>query len=288
MNISFNLGQPSYFGTMPIQRNYQIFAGMVILLIGVAVTAVMAIQIMNTTPQIVPDNNSDDPIPSTLNITLLTNAGVMIETNETRIYIDPIQLNESFTDYPADIVCVTHPHADHYDTSSIDIVKTEDTVFIFPANMSDAVSLYDAIAVVPGVSVLLGDINITAFYMYTFSEYGYPASHPIEANWTSFIIEIDGFTVFHAGDSRNIIEYYQIRGQIDLAFFPLGPGCQTMTNYEVVSAIIRVEPTFFIPIHFEEGAQDAWIASYGDNVEESTECTPIVLDYWTMHSFELS
>lgn len=273
---------------MSFQNNYRIIAGVLILLIGVAATAVMAIQLVNNPPQNTPDDNHEDSIPSTLNVTLLTNAGVMIETNETRIYIDPILLNDSFTDYPADIVCVTHPHGDHYDVDSLDIIKTEDTVFIIPANMTDAVSLYGAISVVPGDSVLVGDINITAFYMYTFSEYGYPASHPIEANWTSFIIDIDGFTIFHAGDSKNIFEYYQIRGQIDLAFFPLGPGCQTMANYEVVEALDRLEPAFFIPIHFEEDAQYSWFAAYGDDVEELTDCTAIILDYWSMYTFELS
>jgi len=259
---------------------------MAILLIGVATTAVVAIQLINN-PQTPPDNNPNDNPSPTLNITLLTNAGVMIETNETRIYIDPYLLNDSFAVYPADIICVTHPHGDHYDPDSLDIIATDDTEFIFPANMSTEVALYNAIPVVPGDSVIIGDINITAFYMYTLSEYGYPASHPAEANWTSFIIDIDGFVLFHAGDSKTILEYYQLAGLVDLAFLPLGPGCQTMADYEVVGALIRINPTYFIPIHYGEGVQDTWIAAYGDNVESETDCTPIVLDYWTMHSFDL-
>lgn len=269
---------------MPITSNYRIFAGMTIVLLGVAATAVIAIQLVNPPPTNPPDNSG----PPTLNVTLLTNAGVMIETNETRIYIDPIELNETFADYPADIVCITHPHGDHYNQTSLDIIKTDDTVFIFPANMSTEVALYDAIPVVPGDSILVGDINITAFYMYTFAVYPYPASHPREANWTSYIIDIDGFVLFHAGDSKNIAEYHQLTGLIDLALLPLGPGCQTMAGYEIVVVLEAINPTYFIPIHYQEGAQDTWIASYGDDVEELTDCTPIVLDYWTMYSFELS
>ena len=282
---------PSYLGAMPIQNNYRIFAGMTILLIAVGVTAVMAIQLMNNPssniPTNPPDNNEDGTVTPTLNVTLLYNAGVMIETNDTRIYIDPVFLNDTFTDYPADIVCVTHPHGDHYDPNSLDIIRTENTTFIFPANMSAEVALYNAIPVVPGDSVMVDDVNITAFYMYTFPVDEYPASHPREANWTSYIIDIDGFVLFHAGDSKNLIEYYQLRGLIDLAFLPLGPGCQTMADYEVVTAITRINPTYFIPIHYVEGTQDTWIAEYGDNVESQSDCTPIVLDYWTMYSFEL-
>ncbi len=268
---------------MPIQYNSRTYVIIAILLIGVAATAVMALQFVNT-PLGPPDG---EVLPPTLNVTLLTNAGIMIETNETRIYIDPIQLNSSFADYPADIVLVTHPHLDHYDTDSLDIIETESTEFIFPSNMSVECATYGATGVVPEDTVMIGDINITAFYMYTFAVYGYPASHPIEANWTSYIITIDGFTIFHSGDSKNILEYYDLAGTIDLVFLPLGPGCQTMTGYEVVQVLRIIQPTYFIPIHYGEGVQDTWIASYGDDVEEETDCTPLILDYWTKHTFEL-
>ena len=150
---------------MPIQNNSRTIAIIAILLIGVAGTA-MAFQFLNT-PQV-----------STLNVTLLTNAGVMIETNEIRIYIDPYLLNSSFADYPADIVLVTHPHGDHYDPTSLDIIETESTEFIFPSNMSAECATYGATGVVPGDTVMIGDINVTAFYMYTLPVYIFPASHP--------------------------------------------------------------------------------------------------------------
>lgn len=264
---------------MPIQNNTRTVAIMVILLVGVAATAITAIQL--TTP----------PPDLTLDVTLLTNAGVMIETSDTRIYIDPYELNSSFADYPADIVLVTHPHGDHYDPDSLDIIETESTEFIFPSNMSAECATYGATGVVPEDTVMIGDINITAFYMYTldveFNSIIYPASHPIEANWTSFIITIDDFTIFHSGDSKNILEYYDLTGTIDLAFLPLGPGCQTMAGYEVVQALERIQPAYFIPMHYGAGVHDTWIAAYGDDVEENTDCTALVLDYWTKHTFEL-
>ncbi len=266
---------------MPIQNNSRTIAVMAILLVGVATTAVIAVQLVNAPPPDLP----------TLDVTLLTNAGVMIETSDTRIYIDPYLLNSTFVDYPADIVLVTHPHGDHYDPTSLDIIETESTEFIFPSNMSAECATYGATGVAPGDTVMIGDINVTAFYMYTLAvEIGstiYPASHPAEANWTSFIVTIDGFTLFHSGDSKNIIEYYDLASTIDLAFLPLGPGCQTMAGYEVVQALERIQPTYFIPIHYGEGVQDTWLASYGDDVEENTDCTPIVLDYWTKCTFLL-
>lgn len=262
---------------MPIQNNARTFAIMAILLVGVGATAVVAVQYLNQNP----------PIPPTINVTLLENAGVMIETDETRIYIDPYLLNSTFADYPADIVLVTHPHGDHYDPTSLDIIETETTEFIFPSNMTAECTAYGATGVEPGNTVMIGDINVTAFYMYTLPVDIYPASHPAEANWTSFIVTLDNFTLFHSGDSKNIIEYYELTGTIDLAFLPLGPGCQTMAGYEVVLALERIEPAYFIPIHYGDGVQDTWIAAYGDDVESETDCCAIVLEYWTMHTFEL-
>jgi len=283
LTMPFNLRSPVLLRSMPIQNNVRTIAIIAILLIGVGATAVVAVQLLNA-PQNPPDGANTH---ANLNVTLLTNAGVMIETNETRIYIDPIQLNSTFANYPADIVLVTHPHADHYDPDSLDIIATESTEFIFPSNMSAECVAYGATGVEPGDTVMIGDINITAFYMYTLPVDIYPASHPAEANWTSYIITIENFTMFHAGDSKNIIEYYDLTGFIDLAFLPLGPGCQTMADYEVVQALARIQPTYFIPIHYGDGVQDTWIAAYGDNVESETDCTPIVLEYWTQYCFEL-
>ena len=268
---------------MPIQNNARVFAIMAILLVGVAATAAVAVQLMNAPPA------TDPPValPPHLNVTLLTNAGVMIETNETRIYIDPYLLNSTFADYPADIVLVTHPHGDHYDPSSLDIIETASTEFIFPSNMTTECATYGATGVVPGDTVMIGDINVTAFYMYTLPVDIYPASHPAEANWTSFIVTVQGFTIFHAGDTKNIMEYYDLTGDIDLALLPLGPGCQTMVNYEVVEALIRIQPAYFIPIHYGDGVHETWISAYGDDVEDETDCTPVILEYWTKHTFEL-
>jgi len=181
-------------------------------------TGVKSSHLMNVT-----DSNPE------INIRLLYNAGVMIETENTRIYIDPYNLMVNYSDYPADAILITHDHGDHYDPVSIDIIKTENTSFYFPAIMSAEALLYGANSVVPEDIFVINNISVRCFYMYTMP--GSPdSSHPQSNNYTSYIIDIDGFTIFHAGDSWNIDEYQQLTGEIDLVFLPLGPGCQTMTG----------------------------------------------------------
>ena len=218
------------------------------------------------------------PSENQIMIQFLYNAGVRIETSDVRIYIDPYTINANFSDYDADIILITHPHEDHYNDAWVNALQKNDTVNIFPANMSEAIALHDGIGINPGDSVLVGSVNITAFYMYTIAPEGFEPSHPAEANWTSYIIDINGFRIFHAGDSKNITEYDMLSGQIDVALLPLGPGCQSMYNEEVVDAIQRISPDYFIPIHFAESADATFIAAYGDDIEESTECQIISLD----------
>ena len=224
---------------------------------------------------------------ATINVTLLANAGVMIEAEDMRIYIDPVDLPSEYRDCPADAVLVTHDHGDHYQYATINMLQKEGTVNVFPRIMDTEIARHDGVGVVPLDEVTLGSVKVTAFYMYTFSPTAdAPATHPAESNYTSYIIEIDGFTIFHAGDSKNIPEYEEL-GNVSLALLPLGPGCQTMYNEEVVNALQVIEPGYFIPIHFTEGANDQFVSRFGSSIEATAHCEVINLDYFTLHSFEI-
>lgn len=231
-------------------------------------------------------NQATPPVEDSITITLLYNAGVMIEAEGLRIYIDPYLLPDNYTDLPADVILVTHPHGDHYHYNSIETIETEDTVFIFPENMTTEINRHDATAVKPGDSVQVGTINITAYYMYTFPPEGteYEATHPAEANFTSYIIDINGFTIFHAGDAKCLDEYDALRNQIDVAMLPLGPGCQTMCDMEVVDALSAIRPNYFIPLHFEEGANDDFVDTFDTQIE-ALNIEIVNLAHYTAHVF---
>lgn len=219
---------------------------------------------------------------NSIRFTLLENAGVMIEAQGLRIYVDPINLPASYQSLPADVILITHPHGDHYQRSDVEMLQKTGTTNVFPDNMTSEIVYHNGIGVNPMDELQVGSIQITAFFMYTFSLEGFPATHPREANWTSYIIDINGFTFFHAGDSKNIVEYYQLTGLIDVALLPLGPGCQTMANEEVVNALDRIQPQYFVPIHYAAGANTQWINTYGSQV---TGCQIIDLAYWQSYVF---
>jgi L-ascorbate metabolism protein UlaG (beta-lactamase superfamily) len=167
------------------------------------------------------------------------------------------------------------------------MLQKDGTVNVFPEIMSNEIRRHDGIGVNPEEDFMVGDIKVTPFYMYTFSPIpGADASHPAESNFTSYIIDINGFTIFHAGDTKNLQEYHELTGTISVALLPLGPGCQTMTDEEVVNAIDVIEPDYFIPIHFSEGQNDQFVSRFRRSIESISECEICNMDYYTMHCFE--
>ncbi len=180
---------------------------------------------------------------SGIKLTNLTNAGVLIQSKDLRIYIDPFYSSTGYEE-PADILCITHPHTDHYIPSTISQLQNEGTINIFPEVMVEAIATFDGIGLSPEEKVEINDrISLTAFYLYS-----YEPLHPLEANWTSFIIDIDGFVFFISGDSALIPEYEQLTGLIDVAILNYVPNL-LMNTTEIVDAINIIEPRYVMLNH---------------------------------------
>ncbi|MCK4897039.1 MAG: hypothetical protein KAS47_09525, partial [Candidatus Heimdallarchaeota archaeon] len=64
-----------------------------------------------------------------------------------------------------------------------------------------------------------------------------------------------------------IPEYSQLQNTVDVAFLPLGPGCQTMTGIDVVNAIGMIKPTYFVPIHYATDANTEFCETYEISIE---------------------
>lgn len=213
---------------------------------------------------------------SSVKLTLLYNAGVMIESQGIRIYIDPYNLTDDYDDMPADAILITHDHGDHYQADVMEMLQKEGTINVFPEIMESEIALFDGIGLVPEESLMIENINVSTFYMYT------GISHPQESNYTSYIIDINGFTIFHAGDSYILDEYYQLTDKIDVAMLPLGPGCQTMTDMDVIDVLSRINPTYFIPIHYAEGTDETFLSTFETML---SDYEVIHLSYFSSHRF---
>lgn len=240
------------------------------IIIGVGVIAVIAVAVPLSAFMLLNTNS--------VQFQLLDNAGIKIEANGLRLYVDPYNLPESFEALPADVVLITHPHFDHYQNTSIDLLQKAGTVNVFPENMSDAIALYDGVGVNPGDELEFGAIQVTAFYAYYPSDGVTPSIHPRENNWTSYIIDVGGFTIFHSGDSRNIEEYSQLTGTIDVALLCI--VCQT--GSDVVDSLEVIQPRYFVPIHYTMLSREVFFVNYALSI---TNCIIISLEYYQSYAF---
>ncbi|MHA1904342.1 MAG: MBL fold metallo-hydrolase [Candidatus Thorarchaeota archaeon] len=252
-------------------------------MIGVIVVSASIILVMTYNNQMANDGQ--------IKLTLLNNAGVMIEAKGMRIYIDPYGIPSNYSDFPADAILITHPHFDHYRESDLQNVETNDTLFVFPENMTNEVEIHEGLGVNPGDSFLVGDINITAFYMYLPDyPYGLQSAHPRENNWTSYIIDIDGFKIFHAGDAKYMDEYEEIAGTIDVVFLPIywDPffGGYNESFLPVVDAIETIQPDYLVPTHFQSAQLETFVSTFGTQVEDYN-CVLLDLAYFESYSFQL-
>ena len=239
------------------------------MIIGVGVIAVIAVVVPLSAFMLLNANS--------VQFQLLDTAGVKIEAFGLRLYVDPYNLSESFEALPADVVLITHPHFDHYETTSLDLLQKEGTVNVFPENMSDAIALYDGVGVNPGDILEFGDIQVTAFYAYYPSD-GLTSSHPRENNWTSYIIDVGGFTFFHSGDSQNIEEYSQLTGTIDVALLCI--DCQI--GSEIVDIMEVIQPRYFVPIHYSMLSRQVFFVNYAPQI---TNCIIVNLEYYQSYAF---
>jgi L-ascorbate metabolism protein UlaG (beta-lactamase superfamily) len=162
------------------------------------------------------------------------------------------------------------------------MLQTSETVIIFPEVMNNEIYIHNGLGVMPEDEINIGPIKIISYYMYTFPVDDFPSSHPSENNYCSYIIDIGGFTIFHAGDSDNIPEYEALKGAIDVALLPLGPGCQTMCNLEVIDALNVIEPSYFMPIHYTIGEPETFFSLYDTYIDH---IEVIYLPYFSKHEF---
>ncbi|MHA1908303.1 MAG: MBL fold metallo-hydrolase [Candidatus Thorarchaeota archaeon] len=282
---------------MVLMRNTKI--GMTLIVAAIIVVASLGFMtFLNQTPP--PPNGGDEtddtdytaplelPV-SSINVTLLHTTGVMIEANNIRIYIDPYRVPSNYSAYPADMILVTHAHADHYSASDIRDVARNDTLVVCPETMTTQLERYNnSLGVKPGDSFVYRGINVTAFNLYLDDyPYGGQSNHPVESNWTSYIIDIDGFIIYHAGDAKYMPEYQDFPVHADVAFLPIyfdaGLGIKNASLYPIIQTIETISPDVCIPTHWYNEDDALFMSDYVPLLED--DCEVMRLDFFEWHVF---
>lgn len=192
---------------------------------------------------------SQTPAPSDLvvdtkagKVTLhpIKHASVMMIVQGKRWYIDPAQLPPG--DYPkADVVFITHEHADHYDPKALATVMRPDTILVSNPRVGQTSS--GAQVMKNGDTKTVLGIKVEAVPAYNMVRTQY---HP-KGRDNGYIFNIGGKRIYFAGDTEGTPEMKALQG-IDVAFLPINLP-YTMPPSEAAEAAKAFKPKLLVPYH---------------------------------------
>ncbi len=180
-----------------------------------------------------------------LRITPIFHASVMLEFGGKVIYVDPSR--GDFTGLPqADLIFITHTHADHLDRVMLDKLKKPTTMFIGTSAVIDTINCHcKPVSVVnEGQTKTEMGIGVEAVPMYEFQgRVGMNLLHH-RGTGSGFILTFGDVRVYFSGDTDCTPEVKSLKN-ITVAFV-LGIG----TPAETAQCVQAFHPKIFYPYHY--------------------------------------
>jgi L-ascorbate metabolism protein UlaG (beta-lactamase superfamily) len=164
------------------------------------------------------------------------------------IYFDPWKL--SGRPPVADLVLVSHEHADHCSPEDVDQISGPDTVVVAAAEAAQ--KLPGARTVRPGDRLTVAGVEIEAVRAYNTNKFRSPGVpfHPKEAEHVGYVITVGGVRLYFTGDTDHIPEMADI--DCDVALLPVS-GTYVMTVAEAAGAARTLNPQIVVPMHYGAG-----------------------------------
>ena len=185
-------------------------------------------------------------------ITPIRHASLRIRFDGLEIYVDPVGAKMEpaidFSAFPkADVILVTHEHFDHFDGDAIAELGKEGTQIVVNPRVHGM--LGSGMPLANGDSLALGGgATVDAVPAYNTTP-GRDRFHP-KGRDNGYILTLDGFRIYVAGDTEDIPEMAAIR-DIDVAFLPCNQP-YTMTPEQAARAALTVRPKVLFPYHYSD------------------------------------
>lgn len=171
----------------------------------------------------------------------LGHASFRLDAEQT-IYIDPWRLDADSP--PADAILITHEHFDHFSITDIERIAKPHTQIITNQRVADLLDDdYQTIILRPWQSLNLGSINIKAVPAYTLD-----GNHPAPREDLGFVVAINSYDIYYAGDTDFVPDLRQIR--CDIAILPVSAKEGLMVIEETVEFVKLLKPMYVIPSHY--------------------------------------
>jgi L-ascorbate metabolism protein UlaG (beta-lactamase superfamily) len=183
--------------------------------------------------------------------------------DERTIYIDPWGTPADAP--PADVIFITHAHFDHFRPDEVERLSTAATHVVAPHDVAGELPGM-VTPVAPGERHEVVGVRFETVPAYNVREEALDF-HPRENRWVGFLLELEGTTYYHAGDTDHAPELSDVRA--DVAMLPVG-GHFTMNVPEAAGLAKAIGPTLAVPMHFGFA-----VGSSGDGDRFAVEAAPV-------------
>jgi L-ascorbate metabolism protein UlaG (beta-lactamase superfamily) len=157
------------------------------------------------------------------------------------IYFDPYTIKADSC--KAAFILITHDHFDHCSNDDVAKIISPQTVVLAPATLFRHFKNANVEILNPGDTYAKDGLMVKAIAAYNIDK----DFHPRANRWLGYVLEIDGVSYYHAGDTDLIPEMSGLN--VDIAMLPVS-GVYTMTAAEAAEAAAIIKPKVSIPMHY--------------------------------------
>ena len=202
-------------------------------------------------PATAADPPPTDRIPTSagpLDLTFLGHGTLMLTFKDTVLHIDPYSTVADYAALPrADLILLTHDHADHLDEKALAMMRTPATDIVLPPVCADRVT--GGLILKNGETRTVRGITVTAVPAYNLVHHrdnGEPF-HPRGVG-NGYLLDFGDTRLYVAGDTENTPEMAALK-DVDIAFLPMNLP-YTMTPEMVADAARSLRPRILYPYHY--------------------------------------
>lgn len=203
-----------------------------------------------------PSNRQADVVATSqgeLRLLPLYHGSVMLEFGGPVIHVDPWSQADYTGLPPADLIVVTHTHADHLDRAMIDKLHKASTIVVAPPAAADTLNCAPACGSVEAVGdgekrTVLG-IEVEGVPMYNLvqgSAPGKPYHH--KGVGSGYILRFGETRVYFSGATECVPEIKALTG-VSIAFVAMNPP-RTMSVAEAAECVKAFRPKIVYPYHY--------------------------------------
>ena len=205
-------------------------------------------------------NHQSDVIQTSrgeLRITPIYHGSVMLEFGGKVIHVDPWSQGD-FTGFPpADMIVITHTHADHLDRTMEDKLHKPETIIVGPPAVIDTLNCAPACGIAEAISdsekrevMGIGFEGVPMYNVVFGSGPGKPYHH--KGIGSGYVLNFGDTRVYFSGDTECTPEMKALKN-ISVAFLAMNPP-RTETPLEAAECAKAFKPKIVYPYHYR-GAQ---------------------------------